>query len=115
MSFSFLPAPFQSNLARGFSSQRRLGRSKPGDRHPERRTGDVIEPGALEKVDRGRIARVLAADSELDVRPRLPAPRGGDFDELAHALPIDGGERAGGKNSLRRVLAKERAGIVARK
>src|SRR3984893_14547444 len=110
-----LAAHSQSNLARGFSAQRRLRRGKPRDRHPERRTGDVRQAGALEKVDRGRIARVFAADSKLDVRPRLPTPRGGDFDELAHALLVDRGKRAGGKNSLGRIFGKERSGIVARK
>ncbi len=109
------PAPSRSNLARGFSAQRRLRRGEPRDGHPERRTGDVSQAGALEKVDRGRIARVFAADSELDVRPRLPAPRGGDFDEFADALQVDRGERAGGENSLGRIVAKKRPGIVARK
>ena len=58
---------------------------------------------------------MFAANSELDVRPRPAAARGGDFDEFAHALLVEGGERAGRENSLGRIVAKKRSGIVARK
>ncbi|MCW2793863.1 MAG: EamA family transporter [Nocardioides sp.] len=41
-----------------------------GDRDAERRAGDVVEPDLVEEVDRGRVATVLPADAEVQVRPR---------------------------------------------
>ena len=39
---------------------------QPGDRHPERRAGHVVQAGIVEEVDRLRVAAVLAADAELE-------------------------------------------------
>src|SRR3954463_7502748 len=43
-------------------------RGHPGDRHAVGRAAHVVEPGQLEERDRVRVAPVLAADPELQVR-----------------------------------------------
>ena len=73
--------------ASGLPAERRLRRRQPGDRHAVGRAGDVVEADLLAEGDRGRIAAVLAADAELDVRPRRAAALGGDADQLADARP----------------------------
>jgi O-acetylserine/cysteine efflux transporter len=40
---------------------------EPGDGHPERRAGHVVEPDAVEEVDRRGVAAVLTADPEVQV------------------------------------------------
>ena len=54
-----------------------LRRGQPGDRHPERRAGHVVEADLVEQRDRLGVAAVLAADAELEVRAgrRGPARR----------------------------------------
>jgi O-acetylserine/cysteine efflux transporter len=52
------------------SAARRAARLEPGDGHPERRAGDVVESHLVEEVDRRRVAAVLPADAEVEVRPR---------------------------------------------
>src|SRR4051812_47950783 len=47
---------------------RRLRRRHPGDRDAERRAGHVVEPVAVEELDRVGVAPVLAADAELELR-----------------------------------------------
>src|ERR1700712_4912809 len=51
----------------GGSSQDGLGGREPGDRHPERRAGDVVEAGGVEEGDRVGIAAMLTAHAELEV------------------------------------------------
>ena len=53
--------------------QRRLRRRQAGDRHAERAAADVIQPDLVAELDRVRVAAVLAADADLQVRPRRPA------------------------------------------
>ncbi len=57
---------------------------------------------------------MLAADAELDVGPRLAAPRDADFDEFADAFLIDRDEGILVEDAARRIGAEEGAGIVAR-
>ena len=57
---------------------------------------------------------MLAADAELDVRPRLAAALGGDLHEFADAFLIERHERIGRQDALGRVGAEERGGVVAR-
>ena len=56
------------------SRTRRAAGLQPRDRHPERRAGDVVEPDLVEEVDRLRVAAVLAADAELEVRAGSRGP-----------------------------------------
>ena len=69
--------------------QRRAAGLEPGDRHPERRAGHVVEPDAVEEVDRLGVAAVLAADAELEVG-------------LGRAALLDGDLRPGGRRRRRR-------------
>jgi hypothetical protein len=48
-----------------------LRRREPRDRHAEGRAGDVVEADLLAEGDGGRVAAMLAADAELEVRARL--------------------------------------------
>ena len=50
----------------------RLSGGQPGDRHPEWRAGDVVEPDAVEKVDRLRVTSMLTAHAQLQVGPGGP-------------------------------------------
>ena len=63
----------QSILCRRSFRQGRLRRREPGDRHPIGRAGHIVEPHLLAEADRGGIAAMLAANAELDRRPRLRA------------------------------------------
>jgi O-acetylserine/cysteine efflux transporter len=48
-----------------------------GDRHPERRAGDVVQTHLVEEVDRRGVTAVLAADAEVQVGSCLPSARRG--------------------------------------
>ena len=72
---------------------RRLRGRHARDRDPERRARHVVEPRHVEELDRVRVSPVLAADAELEVRPRLaPDPRR-EPDEPADARLVDRLER----------------------
>src|SRR3954463_8730868 len=73
-------------LPGGLAGEARPRRGQPGDRHPVGGAGDVVEAHPLEEVDRLRIAAVLAADAQMEVRPRLAAALAGQADELTHPL-----------------------------
>ena len=61
------------------AAQGGLRRRQPRDRHAERRAGDVVEAGAVAEVDRGRVAAVLAADADLEVRAASAAALDADL------------------------------------
>ena len=54
--------------------ERRLRRREPRDRHAVRRAGHVVEPDPVAELDRARIAAVLAADADLELRSRACGP-----------------------------------------
>ena len=62
-----MPGLAPSGGTSGLRSAARPG-LQPGHRHPERRAGHVVEPDLVEEVDRVRVAAVLAADAEVQVR-----------------------------------------------
>src|SRR5689334_17653584 len=65
------PGPQQQLLLRNCGLRGR----HPGDRHAVRRAAHVVEPRHVEERDRVRVAAVLAADAELEVRLLLaPGP-----------------------------------------
>src|SRR5580704_1222132 len=64
-----------------------------GDRHAVRRARDVIEARLAAEADRGRVAAMLAANSELQFGPGLPAALDGDLDQLADTFRVDRHER----------------------
>ena len=55
-------------------AERGLGRGEAGDRDAERRARHVVEPDPLALGDRLRVAAVLAADPELEVRACVERP-----------------------------------------
>src|SRR5262245_14667621 len=63
------------------------------ERHAERRARDVIERELVAERHGGRIAAVLAADPDLELRPCLAAPLDADAHQLAHALAVDRDDR----------------------
>src|SRR5258706_8618169 len=90
-------------------------RFEPRDRYAERRAGHVVEPDLVEEVDRVRIAAVLAADADLEVRPRGPALLDRDPDEPADAVPVNRLERGDPEDTQVQVAGEEGAlHVVAR-
>src|SRR4051812_33989843 len=69
------PSPGSSRVTKSvLCRERRLRRRKPRNRHAVGRGRDVIEADFLAERDRRRIAAMLAADAELDLGARRPAP-----------------------------------------
>ena len=66
----------------------------------------------MAELDGSRVAAVLAADAELDVRTGGAAHFGGHLHELAHADLVELGERVVLVDLLVVVRAEELAGIV---
>ena len=67
------------------SPERRVGRGEPGERHPVRRAGHVVEADLVAEVHRRGIAAVLAADARAS-GPDAPHDRGlRPLDELPDA------------------------------
>src|SRR5690242_7438697 len=73
--------------------ERCLRRCEAGDGDAIRRHADVVQADLLEEVDRRRIAAVLAADAELQVRARAAALLDRDVDQLADADRVERLER----------------------
>ena len=80
-------------LAAAYVRERRLRRRQPRHRHAEGRAAHVVEPDLVEELDRRRVAAVLAADAELEVRLRRAALRHRDLHQLADAGLVDRRER----------------------
>ena len=57
----------------------RLGRRKPRHGHPIGRTRHVIQANSFAEANRVRVAAVLAADADLELRPRRSAALDGDL------------------------------------
>src|SRR5690606_19346598 len=88
---------------------RGAARLQPRNGDAERRAGHVVEPDLVAEVHRVGVAAVLAADAQLDPRPRLPALLGGDADEPPHAVPVEGLERRHPEDPELQVAAEERS------
>src|SRR5499427_881179 len=65
--------PLPPIALRGTPAHRGLGGRELGDRHAERRARHVVEPDPVAELDARRIAAVLAADAELELRALLAA------------------------------------------
>ena len=68
----------------------------------------------MTEADRFRIAAMLAADAEFDVRTRFAAALDGDVDHRANAFLIDCHEGIARDQALVHILGQERRGVVAR-
>ena len=99
-------------LALLFQNRSVSGR-QTGDRHTERRAGNVVQANLVAEHDGRRIAAVLAADAEFDVRAGLLAELNGHLNELADAVLVKTSERIRFVDLLVVVRAEELAGVVA--
>src|SRR5438270_11219384 len=121
MSSSTMPIPvgaYDGNATSGVADHR-LRRGQPGDGHAEGGARHVVEPDAVEEVDRLRVPAVLAAHAQLEIGPGGPAPRHGVVDQLTDAGLVDGLERValeqaflevGGHHAALHVVAGEAEG-----
>src|SRR5437879_7485938 len=75
-------------LARNRLAERGLGCGKAGDRHAIGRAGDVVEPDLVAERHGGRIAAMLTANADLQIRPDLAAAGDADLHQLANAVAI---------------------------
>src|SRR5260370_23821653 len=55
---------------------------------------------------------MLAANTDLELRPPFAAALDADAHQFAHAVAIDGDEGVAGKNAARHVSAQEARGVV---
>ena len=92
-----------------------MSRRQTSDRHTERRAGNIVQANLVAEHDRGRIAAVLAADAELDVRAGLLAELNSHLNQLANAVLVKASERIGLIDLLVVVRAKELAGVSREK
>src|SRR3954451_1948214 len=95
--------------------ERGLRRSEAREGDAERRAGDVVEAELVAERDRAGLPAVLAADAELDPRPRAPPPLHGDAHQVADAVDVDHLERVALEHAVLEVTGQELAfGVVAR-
>src|SRR6202012_774682 len=86
---------------------------EPRDRHAIGRARDVVETDVVAEGDGGGIAAMLAANADLEVRPRLAAALHADLDELADSFAINRDEGIDLEDALGDVGTEEARGIVA--
>ena len=107
------PAPGGGPTCRACRREHGLGRREAGHRHAERRAGHVVEADPLALVDRRRVAAVLAADADLEVRARRAALVHGHL-HLVGDHVVQGLERVLREDPVLDVLEEEAAlGVVA--
>src|SRR5690606_3943617 len=82
---------------------------EPRHRHPERRTGHIIQSDLVEEVHRLRVATVLTAHPDLQIRTGLPALGHRQLDHPADAFPVERLERRHPEDPPLQVLGEERA------
>src|ERR1039457_1744215 len=96
------------------ATNRRLRGGQAGDGDAERRAGHVVHAHAVAELHRARLAAVLAADADFQVRIRLAAALDGNLHQLANTFLVEDGERIVGENLLILVLLLELRIVVAR-
>src|SRR5579871_938246 len=85
--------------ALGFiAGNRRLRRGQSCNRHTIRGARYVVHAYAITEFNGARIAAVLPADADFEVRAGVAAQFDGDLDELPDASLVDGGEWIGLEN-----------------
>ena len=89
------------------AGKRGLGGGQPGDRHAERRAGDVVHAHLVAEGDAVGVAAVLAADADLQVLAvlllaRLAALGDADLDQLADPVDVERLERVDRQDLLAR-------------
>src|SRR4051812_6685231 len=95
--------------------QHGLRRRETRERDAVRGAAHVVEADLVTELDRARLAAVLAADAELDVRLRLAATLDADAHEVADSVPVEHLERVPLEHALFEVEGQELAlCVVAR-
>src|SRR5437588_3501978 len=95
--------------ARACFLERRLRGGEACERDPERRARHVVEAELVAERDRARLAAVLAADTELELRLRAPPPLDGDPHQVADAVDVDHLERIALEHPVLEVARQELA------
>src|SRR5215207_1311212 len=93
--------------------ERRVRRREARDRHAEGRAGHVVEPQPVAERHGARLAAVLAADADLEVRPGGATLRHREADQLAHAGLVEHLERVVGEDAAVDVARQKAPGVVA--
>src|SRR5205085_12583721 len=89
--------------------QHRLRRREAGKRDAVRRAAHVVEADRVAELDGARLAAVLAADAELDLRLRLAAALDADAHEVADALLVEDLERVPREDAVLEIEGEELA------
>src|SRR3712207_4052278 len=98
----------------GLPLQSSLGGGEAGARHPEGRARDVVEAYLVEEGDALRVAAVLPADAELEVRVLPAASLYRHPHELPDAVAVYGLERVEAEDAPVEVVGQELLlGVVA--
>src|SRR5215469_1797306 len=102
-------------LRGGAVGHHRLGGGQAGHRDAVGAAGHVVQAEFVARVDRVRVAAVLAANADLEVRPGGAALADRPVHQTAHALAVDGLERVDLEDLLLQVPDDELAlGVVPR-
>ena len=89
-----------------------MGSRQSRDGDPIRGATDIVETELMTKFDGTRIASMLAADAQLDVRSRLPPPGDRRTHEGADAFAIQRGEGIMLEDVDRIIIIEELSGII---
>src|SRR3954470_5243806 len=100
-------------LPRRGLAERGLRGGEARDRHAIGRAGYVIQSDLVAEGHRCRIAAMLAANPDLQLRPRLAAALDADPDQFAHAVTIDRDKGIDLQNAARDVGTEKTRGVVA--
>lgn len=96
-------------------AEHRLGRGKPGDGHPVRRAGNIVQAERMAELDRFRIATMFATDPKLDVRARPATALNGHFYQRAHTVLVNRHERVFRQHAPGIVITEKCPRIIAGK
>src|SRR3989338_1672156 len=91
----------------------RLGGGKARYGDPIRRTADIIHADGVAELHTVRVAAVLTADADLQIRIRRAAALDAYLHQLHHAVSIYRLERVFRQDPFRKVIRQERTDVVA--
>src|SRR5258705_8323174 len=87
--------------------ERGLRGGEARQRHAERRAADVVEAELVAEGDAPRLAAVLAADAQLELRFDTSPPLDGDAHQVADAVEVDHLERVALEHTVLEVARQE--------
>src|SRR5262249_23064897 len=92
-----------------------LGCRQTGGQHPIRRTRNIRQANPMAKLDRRRIASVLATNSDFESRIGTPSSLNTNLHQLAHAFLIQALKGIILQDSLAQICGQEGIDVIARK